>query len=104
MAEKGEKEVTLERLLTIGAGALTMTKEKAKEIVEEWEEKGEIRRKDAKKYVNDLVKKGQKERDELRKTIDKSVGEITKRIGIVTKADLKKITDKLEKLEKKLKR
>lgn len=103
MAEK-QKEFDLERILTIAMGALTMTKEKAEKLVKEWEEKGAVRKKDAKKYIDDLVKKGEKEREELKKTIDERVSDITKKIGIVTKSDLNKIVEKLDKLEKKLRR
>lgn len=98
-----EKALGLARLLTIGVGALNLTRERAEKLVKEWEEEGEVRRKDMKKTVNELVKKGERERDDLRKTIDERVAELTKKIGVITKSDLEKITAKLERLEKRLK-
>lgn len=102
-AKKGGRGITLERLMTIAVGALNMTRDNAQKIVKEWEKEGEISRKDAKKYVDDLVKKGQKERDEIRKTVDERVDSLTSRIGIVTKADLSRLNQKLDRLERKLK-
>lgn len=101
---KEEKTLDLERLLTIGIGALTVAREELKGLLEEFEKKGESRKKDAKKYIEDLIKKGEKEREELKKTIDERISELTKKIGIVTKSDLERITEKLEKLEKKMKK
>lgn len=92
----------IERLFTIAVGAWTLTKEKAEEIIEELEEKGEVKKKDAKKYVDELVKKGEKEREELRTTIDDRIREVTKKLGIVTQDDIKKLNEKLERLERKL--
>lgn len=98
---KKDGTIDVERLLTIVAGAWTLTKDKAENLVKELEEKGEVKKKDAKKYVDELVKKGEKEREELKTTIDERIREITKKLGIVTKQDIERIETKLEKLEKK---
>lgn len=98
-----EQGFNLARLLTISVGALNLTRERAEKLVEEWEKEGEVRRKDMKKTVNELVKKGERERDELKSTIDERVAELTKKLGVITKNDLEKITAKLERLEKRLK-
>ncbi len=98
-----EQSFNLARLVTIGVGAINLTRERAEKLVEEWEKEGEVRRKDMKKTVNELVKKGERERDELKSTIDERVAELTKKLGVITKSDLEKITAKLERLEKRLK-
>lgn len=105
-AKKKEEEREfdlLDRLITLGLGAINLTRAKAEKLAKELEKKGEISKKDVKKTIDELVEKGKKEKEELQETIDERISEFTKKLGIITKADLEKITRKLERLEKKIK-
>lgn len=100
--EQKEDENSVSKALSMAIGLVASTQERARQILEELEEKGQIRRKDGRQFLKELAKKGQREREELQKTVDERILEVGRQIGIVTKRDLDRIHKKLEKLEARL--
>lgn len=100
--EHKDDENSVSKALSVAIGLVTSTQERARQILAELEERGIIRRKDGRQFLKELAKKGQREREELQKTIDERILEVGRQMGIVTKRDLERITKKLEKLEARL--
>ncbi len=59
----------VEKALSLGGGALAMTRDKATEIINGLVEKGEVKREEAQALIDDLVARGQEKRANLRETL-----------------------------------
>jgi polyhydroxyalkanoate synthesis regulator phasin len=92
----------IEKGLLIGLGALTLTKEKAQSIVDEWVKRGETRRDEAKDLVDRLVKRGEEERSELRKLVKTEVENAMTGMKLVTREDIEVLAQKIDSLTEKL--
>jgi len=62
-----------EDTLNFGFGLFAYSKEKIEEAVEKMVDKGSIAKKDAAGFVAELTKKGETEREELKKIIDERI-------------------------------
>ncbi|RQD77908.1 MAG: polyhydroxyalkanoate synthesis regulator [Candidatus Syntrophonatronum acetioxidans] len=82
-----------------GLGALTITKEKAEEIVETWVKKGEVSRDEAKTWVDEFVAKGEKEKKVLEETINTELNNIINEANLATKEDITRLEEKIEELK-----
>lgn len=89
-------------LLNLGLGALAMTKEKAEQVVSELVKKGEIGQDEGKELINELIKKGEKSKKEIEEQIEKIVKNVTERLDISTKKEIKELKSEVEELKKKL--
>lgn len=90
------------KILYLGLGTLTFTKEKAEQVVNELIKKGEVKQEEAANLVDDLVKRGQKEKENLKEIINHEVTKILAEMNIATKVDIKHLEDKIKLLEDKL--
>ena len=59
--------------LNFGFGLFAYSKEKIEEAVEKMVEKGSVAKKDASSFVAELTKRGEAEREELKKVIDERI-------------------------------
>lgn len=92
----------MKKMIYFGLGALTLTREKAEKVFSEMVEKGEMNRDEAKQWVEDVIKRGEEEKTELRAAIRKEIDEIRSDFPLVTKADLEAIEARLAAIESKL--
>ncbi len=90
------------KVFYLGLGVLTFTKGKAKKAVDDLVKKGELEQEEAKKMVDDLVDEGKKEKEKLQETINSEVTKVFEKTGFATKDDIKKLADKIDRLEKKI--
>jgi len=67
----------LEKTLLMGLGVFTLTREKVREAVNELIEQEGVEPEEADKLADALVKKGEKEREELRDMISQEVRRVT---------------------------
>jgi len=95
-------EAMMKKMIYFGLGALTLTREKAEKVFSEMVEKGEMNRDEAKQWVEDVIKRGEEEKTELRAAIRKEIDEIRSDFPLVTKADLEAIEARLAAIESKL--
>lgn len=100
--KEGEKMSVVKSLLNLGLGALAMTKEKAEQVVSELVKKGEIGQDEGKELINELIKKGEKSKKEIEEQIEKIVKNVTERLDISTKKEIKELKSEVEELKKKL--
>jgi polyhydroxyalkanoate synthesis regulator phasin len=88
----------IERGFLAGVGLLSMSYEKAQKIVDELVERGEIQRDEAKEWVDKLVKHGDEERQSMRELIQSEVSQAVGKLGLATKKDVKDLSAKIDAL------
>ncbi|HHD57420.1 MAG TPA: hypothetical protein ENK89_07080 [Desulfobulbaceae bacterium] len=89
----------LKNVLYAGVGAAFLTKEKIEELNGELIEKGKLTREEGKQFVDDLIKRSEKAKDELELWINKRVEERVDQLDLATKdevADLKRQVEELQ--------
>ncbi|HHT48437.1 MAG TPA: hypothetical protein GXZ98_04000 [Firmicutes bacterium] len=92
----------LEKSLVLGLGTFSLTKEKAENFLRDLEERGEVTATEAKKLLNELLEKGEQEKNALQQTIQHSVGEIMKNLGYIRKEDYTSLEERVKELEARL--
>ncbi len=87
----------IEKSINLGFGLFAYSREKVEDLVEELVNKGEVARKDARQFAGELVKRGEEQRNELKKLIKDEVTEalnyvnVAKKDDIVTKDEISRI-------------
>ena len=85
----------LEKSFLAGIGLLSMTHEKAKKIVDELTQRGEVQKGEAKEWIEQLVHRGEEERQAVRKLIHDEVKSALDELGLATKADIQELAAKV---------
>ncbi len=91
----------IERGLLAGIGFLSLTEEKAREFVDDLVERGKVRREDAEAQVNRLTKRGEEERQAIKKIIHDEVSTVMGKMGLVTQKDFQELTKSIRAIQKK---
>jgi polyhydroxyalkanoate synthesis regulator phasin len=90
-------------------GAMSTARSETKKTVDDLIKKGqdaikkqpkEVSRK-GEEYISDLIEKGKKQEDDFVTTVSKEIQNVLKGMGLVTKEDVKKLSERIAKLEKK---
>lgn len=84
----------------MGLGAVTLTREKAEQIVDDLIKKGEVARENRPQFIQDLMKKAEEHEKELTAKIEKEVNKAISRLNIATKEDIERLEKKIEQLKK----
>lgn len=92
----------LKRVVLATLGALTLTKEKSKEWVDQLVKKGEIAKEEAPEFLKQFIKRGEEARVELDKRISIGVEKFSKSMNFATKSDIEQLRKEVEKLSKRL--
>jgi len=92
----------LRKSLHFGIGAISMTREKAEQLVQEAVKKGEINSDEAKGLADQLVKKGEEERHHLTTTVKQEVKQMREEIGFVSQEKFKQLEERVLKMEQQL--
>ena len=86
----------IERSFLAGIGLLSMTHEKAQKIVDELTQRGEVQKGEAKDWVEQLVHRGEEERQAIRKLIHDEVKSALDELGLATKDDIQELAAKVQ--------
>jgi len=89
---------TASKLLLAGLGALSMTRQRAEEIFEEYVRRGEAEQAERTGFVKDLMDASDKARTELEDLIGKEVRHVMSSLDLVTREDLARVESKLDEL------
>ena len=89
---------TLDKLFLAGVGAMSMTREKAEEIFEEYVEKGKLERAQKSGFVKEMLDMADKSRQDLEKLIEEQVKKAIHQLPVATKEDVARIEEKLDQL------
>ena len=89
---------TLDKVMLAGLGAMSMTKEKAEQIFDEYVEKGKAHKEHRAGFVKDVMDQAEKAKDDLEKVISEQVEKAMTKQPMATKDDIKRIEAKLDQL------
>jgi polyhydroxyalkanoate synthesis regulator phasin len=93
---------TIRKAMLLGLGAISLTKEKAEEIIDDLVSRGEVSRKDQNEMVDRLLKEAEAQKDELERKVATTVQKAMDDLGLPTQKDFKGIVRRLEEIEKAL--
>jgi polyhydroxyalkanoate synthesis regulator phasin len=89
---------TLDKLMLAGLGAMSMTREKAEAIFDEYVEKGKAEKGHRAGFVQDLMDQAEKTKQDLEKMIEDQFEKAMTKQPLATKEDLKRVEEKLDQL------
>ncbi|HOV25808.1 MAG TPA: hypothetical protein PK566_05550 [Pseudobacteroides sp.] len=78
----------LEKSFNFGLGLFLYSREKVEELVEELVSKGDIAKKDARQFASELIRRGNEQKDELKKIIKDEVAEALNLVNVAKKEDI----------------
>ena len=95
---------TLKNILYTGIGIAFLTKDKIEELKADLVEKGRISQEEGKQFVDDLLRRSEKARDQLDLWINKRVEERIEQFNLATRDELADLRRQVEELQVALNR
>ena len=92
----------LKKALSLGFGALLVSKDKIEDVVNELVKKGDLGQEEGKNLVNELIEKGEASVNEVEGKIEKMVKSVTEKLDLPTRKELNEIKSEIEQLKEKL--
>jgi polyhydroxyalkanoate synthesis regulator phasin len=89
---------TIDKVLLAGLGAVTMTRERAEKIFDEYVEKGKAEKSGRTGFVKELMDQAEKSRKDFEKLVSDQVRHTVDQLKLATSEDIKRIEKKLDKL------
>jgi polyhydroxyalkanoate synthesis regulator phasin len=93
---------TVRKMMLMGIGALSLSRERAEMLVKELTEKGEVDQAEARTFVGELVRRGEQERSMVQKAVRSELSLLRSEFGLVNRRDLSRIEARLGRIEKHL--
>lgn len=90
-----------DRMINLGLGTFSMTKERIEKTIDEMVERGEMNREEAKRTMEDLIQRGEEQRDQLRVMVREEVDKWSPDYS-ATKTQLENLEARIKELEEKL--
>lgn len=97
------KEI-LKNVVYAGIGAAFLTKEKIEELKSELIDKGKMSQEEGKQFVDDLLRKSEKAKDQLDLWINRRVEEQVRQLNLATRDEIAELQRKVEELQVALNR
>ncbi len=91
----------INKAILAGLGALSLTREKVEEVVDDLVKRGEISLDEKPGVLTDLVKAAEKRQDEARVFIQKEVQKVLKVLDIPTRQEMNTLREQIENLSKR---
>ncbi len=89
---------TLDKMMLAGLGAISMTRERAEKIFDEYVSRGKVEKESRTGFVKDIMDAADKNRQELEKLISKQVREAVNHLNLPTRDDIERLEQKIDKL------
>ncbi len=89
----------LKNVVYAGIGAAFLTKEKIEELKGDLIEKGKISQEEGKQFVDDLLRKSEKAKDQLDLWINRRVEDRIQQLNLATKDEIAELQRKIEELQ-----
>ena len=89
---------TANKLLLAGLGALSMSRQRAEEIFDEYVRRGEAEQAERTGFVKDLMDAADKARGDMEELISKQVRQVVASLDVPTRTDLARLESKLDEL------
>ncbi|MBI4377517.1 MAG: hypothetical protein HY578_00300 [Nitrospinae bacterium] len=87
----------LRKAVSLGLGAIDLSQKKIEELVGDLVKRGEIKKSEGAKLIDEILKKAEKSRLEIEKSIQKGVRTALQKLDLVQKKDLDATVRNLEK-------
>ncbi|HOD81806.1 MAG: Poly(hydroxyalcanoate) granule associated protein (phasin) [Planctomycetes bacterium ADurb.Bin126] len=87
---------SLDRLLLAGLGALSMTRERAEQIFDDYVRRGQVEKERRTGFVREMVEMAEKSRQDFENLITRQVREAVDKLNLPTRDDLARIEAKLD--------
>jgi polyhydroxyalkanoate synthesis regulator phasin len=92
----------IRKAVLLGMGVISLTKDKAEEVVDDLIKRGEIASTEKFKTVDTLLKEADKQEKELQRKILGAVQKVVADMGLPTRKDMEEIAETLKKIESKI--
>ena len=92
---------TLDKLFLAGVGALSMTRERAEKIFDEYVQRGQVAKDKRAGFVKDLLDAADKTRKDLEGLVSKEVQQAVRKLDLPSREDLARVEGKLDELLKR---
>jgi len=89
----------LKNVVYAGIGAAFLTKEKVEDLSKDLIEKGKMSQEEGKQFVDDLIRKSEKAKDQLDLWINKRVEDRINQLNLATKDEIAELQRKIEELQ-----
>jgi poly(hydroxyalkanoate) granule-associated protein len=89
---------TLDKMMLAGLGAISMTRERAEKIFDEYVSRGKLEKESRTGFVKAMMDAADKNRAEFEKLIDKQVRQTVEHLNLPTRDDLQRLEQKMDKL------
>jgi len=89
---------TIDKLMLASLGAISMTRQRAEEIFDEYVKRGKAEKAGRSGFVKELMDTAEKTKSELEKLVSEQVHKTVKRLNLATREDIKRLEAKLDKL------
>lgn len=90
------------KMVELGLGLVGVTEKRVREVTAELIKRGEIKKEEAEKFIDNLVKKTEKDRKDLEKKLSRFIQKGIDKIPLATKSEVEELKKKIEAIEKKL--
>jgi len=92
---------TLDKMMLAGLGAISMTRDRADKIFDEYVSRGKLEKENRTGFVKAVMDAADKNRTELEKLISKQVRETVEHLNLPTRDDVQRLEQKIDELLKK---
>lgn len=92
----------IKKAMFTGIGMLSLSKDKVEEIARDFMDKGKLSEKEGERLVDDLLKKSEESRQELKKQIEEQVQALLEKMDLASKKDLAAIRTEIDDIKSKL--
>ncbi len=89
---------TLDKMMLAGLGALSMTRERAEKVFDEYVNKGQAARESRSGFVKEVMDGAERTRSELEKLVSSQVQQTVDSLQLASKADVQRLEQKLDQL------
>jgi poly(hydroxyalkanoate) granule-associated protein len=89
---------TLDKIMLAGLGAISMTRDRAEKIFDEYVSRGKLEKENRTGFVKAMMDAADKNRAELEKLIAKQVRETMEHLNLPSRDDIQRLEEKIDKL------
>jgi poly(hydroxyalkanoate) granule-associated protein len=89
---------TMNKIMLAGLGALSMTRERAEKIFDEYVQRGEAARGDREGFVRDLIDSADRAREDLAKVVRTQLHQVVEEMNLATREDIARLQARLDEL------
>jgi polyhydroxyalkanoate synthesis regulator phasin len=89
---------TLDKMMLAGLGAISMTRERAEKIFDEYVSRGKLEKESRTGFIKEILDAADRNRQELEKLIASQVRDTMEHLNMPTKDDIQRLEQKIDEL------